>query len=440
MKISEKFIFHIWDAQHLKTNLKTETGKDLQILYVGSWNNASGPDFKDVVIKINNQILRGDVEIHQRVYDWQLHKHHEDPNFNKVILHVVFDNSSNIKYTINEAGDLIEILEVQKFLDQSISKLLEKYDGVPLSIKSDFCEYFAGKTTDITSKLLEKNGIERLHKKIKRFSSELIFTDLDQIAYQGIMEALGYNKNKFQMLQLSREISFEFIKKNKQIGMSKEQLLSIFIFSSSLSDHIPKDFPNEIKYKLISLYSNQSFFSEKINIDWKLFRIRPVNHPVNRIIQIIDFLWEASDSSIFNKLLTLFSFSDNQVDMKEFYLRLNKLFSHSDITFPQQYRLGKTRLDTIAINIIIPLVLLYAEKMSYNNLSEAILNIFRNYCALPKNYIETHMNRFMQQSQKKIIRKKAIHQQGLLNIYYDFCKDHNCQICQVKLEADLAEM
>jgi hypothetical protein len=50
------------------------------------------------------------------------------------------------------------------------------------------------------------------------------------------------------------------------------------------------------------------------------------------------------------------------------------------------------------------------------------------------------MNRFMQQSQKKIIRKKAIHQQGLLNIYYDFCKDHNCQICQVKLEADLAEM
>ena len=440
MQISEKFIFHIWDAQHLKTNLKTATGKDVQILYVGRWNNSSGPDFKDVVIKIENQILRGDVEIHQKVYDWQLHKHHEDPNFNNVVLHVVYDNSSDIKYTINEAGDLIEILEIQYFLDQSISKLLEKYEGISLSVKGDFCEYFAGKTSDITSKLLEKNGIERLHKKMRRFSSEMIFDDLDQIAHQGILEALGYNKNKFQMLQLSRKITFDFIKKSKLKGMTKEQLLSIFIFSSSLSDHIPNNFPNQLKYKLISLYTEQHFFLNKIDIDWKLFRIRPVNHPVNRIVQIIDFLWEASDSSIFNKFLTLFSFSDNQIDMKEFYFRLNKLFAPTDDNLPEHYRIGKTRLDTIGINIIIPLVLLYAGKMNYKNLTEVTKNIYKNYRALPKNHIESHMHRFMQQSQIKVVRKKAIYQQGLLNLYYDFCKDHNCQICKAKLDADLAKM
>ena len=440
MEISERFIFHIWDAQHIKTNLQTASGKAIQIIYPGRWNSASGADFKDAVIKLDEEIIRGDVEIHLKTYDWLAHKHQEDRNFNTVILHVVYLNKGNHKFTINQAGDLIEILEIGDFLDQSINKLLRKYEGINLSIQNDFCEYFAGRSSDITAKLMEKNGLARLERKLKRFAAEMIFSDFDQIAYQGIMEALGYNKNKFQMLQLARKINFSFIKKCRQQGMQKEELISIFIFSNSLSEHIPSSFPAEIKNKWLHLYTKQEYFTEKLDIDWKLFRIRPVNHPVIRIVQVIDLIWETSSSSLFKKIVALFSYTEDAIDLKDFYKRLKKFFHNPNNILPENYLMGQTRIDTLTINIIIPLVLLYARKMSYPNLADTIIDIYKNYHALPLNFIEKHMNRFMQTSQVRLIRKKAMYQQGLLNLYFDYCKDHNCQICKSQLETDLTNM
>ncbi len=35
MQFSEKFLYHIWDAQHLVTNLKTVSGKTVKIMFTG---------------------------------------------------------------------------------------------------------------------------------------------------------------------------------------------------------------------------------------------------------------------------------------------------------------------------------------------------------------------------------------------------------------------
>ena len=49
----------------------------------------AGPDFKDAVISVDGVDLVCDVEIHLHARDWVYHGHHEDPNFDKVGLHVV---------------------------------------------------------------------------------------------------------------------------------------------------------------------------------------------------------------------------------------------------------------------------------------------------------------------------------------------------------------
>ena len=36
MQLSEEFLYHIWDAQHLKENLTTISGKKLVIKFPGS--------------------------------------------------------------------------------------------------------------------------------------------------------------------------------------------------------------------------------------------------------------------------------------------------------------------------------------------------------------------------------------------------------------------
>jgi len=39
----------------------------------------------------------------------------------------------------------------------------------------------------------------------------------------------------------------------------------------------------------------------------------------------------------------------------------------------------------------------------------------------------------MTKDQVKLTQKKAIYQQGLLKIYYEFCQDHACEGCTEKL-------
>ncbi|HQM79680.1 MAG TPA: DUF2851 family protein, partial [Candidatus Syntrophosphaera sp.] len=75
--MDEKFLYHIWDAGHLLTPLKTASGKTLQVKYQGQYNTSRGPDFHNVIIELNREILRGDVEIHLHSYDWIAHNHHE---------------------------------------------------------------------------------------------------------------------------------------------------------------------------------------------------------------------------------------------------------------------------------------------------------------------------------------------------------------------------
>lgn len=440
MNISEKFIYHIWDAQHLVADLKTESGKDIKIIYPGRWSSSSGPDFRDAVIELDKHTIRGDVEIHLKTYDWVAHKHQEDRNFNGVKLHVVFENKGNVRYTISESGELIEILAIKQYLDQSIFKLIEKYENEKFKGKSEFCHYFAGRTLEITEKLLFTNGMDRLQNKVRRFSAELIFSDFDQISYMGIFEALGYNKNKFQMLELARNIDNNFIKQAHKDGLSKDQLIAIYLCSNKLIEHVPSTFPKELVHKWIYIYAKQKYFLKKIDIGWNLFRVRPVNHPVVRILQIVDLIWDSCENSLFNRLVSVFSFRNDQVENKELYQRFYKLFKSEQNLLPERYLIGRTRIDTITINIIIPLALLYSEKMGYKKLRNTTIEIYKNYRKLPNNYIENHMKKFMMENQTKIVGSKAIYQQGLLNIYYKFCKDHNCELCKIKLNEKISKM
>ena len=86
----ESLIVKIW--QHLLsigTELTTERGKPLKIIYPGRINDDRGADFRDAVLATNRGLIKGDIEVHVKSSDWQAHRHHQDPAYNRVILHVV---------------------------------------------------------------------------------------------------------------------------------------------------------------------------------------------------------------------------------------------------------------------------------------------------------------------------------------------------------------
>jgi len=430
MQFSEKFLYHIWDAQHLVAVLKTVSGKPVKIMFPGRWNTDAGPDFKDAIIEIDGKVLRGDVEIDLQTYNWNSHNHNENPNFNFVILEVVYQHNGKYPYIINENGDQIEILELCNILDKDISKLLKKYSDKEFKAGKQKCKFFLHKNENELLVNLEKMGQERLEKKIKRFSAEHYFAGFDQLLLQGLLESLGYSKNKYQMLQLALKFRYDKLKKYYSKGMSRDELIVLLLCSSDLINHLPSTFPADYKSKWHELYSKQEFSRKKIDINWQLFRIRPVNHPAIRLLQISDFLYNSLETSLFHQILKLFSFSSELFNLKDFRNKLYQVLQTRSEFLPERYKLGKTRIDTILVNIILPLVIIYAREKSYNQLEQIALKVYQEFHGLQDNYITKYMQNFMKPEQKKQTKKKAIYQQGLLKLYFDNCQHHDCEACE----------
>ena len=437
IKFSENFLYHIWDAQHFQRGLKTISDESISVMFCGNWNTDEGPDFKNAVIKIGDEVLRGDVEIHLNTYDWIAHKHNDNPTFNNVILHVVYNHNGKYSHTICENGKKIEILQLKNNLDEEVSKLLQKYEPKKFLETDRDCSFFASNNAE---QLLYNLGFERFEKKIKRFSAELHFSDFNQIFMQGLFEALGYSKNKQQLLQLALEYKYSDLKKYKEAGMSKDELISILLCSSDLVNHLPVSFAPEYKLKWSELYTKQNFAKKHLDINWKLFRIRPVNHPAVRVVQLAELLYDKIGTSLFNELLKIFSFSEDEFKLNLFKRKLYNFFDVQIAFLPENYRIGKSRIDIVLINIILPLIVLYSRKMVYPELEKTALKVYAEYKGLQRNAVISSMEKFMNDAQIKVVRKKAITQQGILALYYNFCLHHNCRLCELNRDDLVGEM
>ncbi|MFP6886117.1 MAG: DUF2851 family protein, partial [Opitutales bacterium] len=91
LSVSERLIQKIWHRFDFDANGLLSTNRQaIRVLSPGKWNLAGeGPDFLGAEIEIDGKSISGDVEIHFNASDWRAHGHHEDPNFSRVILHVV---------------------------------------------------------------------------------------------------------------------------------------------------------------------------------------------------------------------------------------------------------------------------------------------------------------------------------------------------------------
>jgi len=95
--------------------LQTSSKKRLQILSPGRINHSEGPDYLDIAILLDGLVIVGDAEFHRRASDWNAHQHSEtSQRYSNVILHIVFDNNTQLNELLFETLVLNEkeILEV----------------------------------------------------------------------------------------------------------------------------------------------------------------------------------------------------------------------------------------------------------------------------------------------------------------------------------------
>lgn len=425
--MEEKFLYHIWDAGHLLTPLKTVSGKSLQVSYQGQFNTNRGPDFCNVIIVLDGAILRGDVEIHINSYDWKSHEHHEDPHFNNVILHVVM-NANKQLYTIKENGETAEILELKDQLSEDIRKLLETPSLPSNEDRATYCDLLSAVDNDSLVSTLTNWGLRRFKNKVRRFNASLMLSDFDQVLYEGLMEALGYDKNKQNMLNLAQAIPLKSIQAWRQEGMSALELVSILCCSTGLLTRCQNRLDAGLVQIIQKTYEHQKFFAKSLDIEWHLFRIRPGNHPVFRIFAMGNLLHKTLDHGLLNFFLN--QTHSGGSDHKKNFVCFAKIFTEATLPGAEMLpKPGKGLIGNIYVNIFLPISYMYYEKHADASAQQRVTDDYSYFPALQENHITRFMGRYMSPSHNKLANGKTLYQQGLIEIFHRFCHYHMCAEC-----------
>nr|WP_317132948.1 DUF2851 family protein [Arenibacter lacus] len=152
----EDLLHYIWKYQKFgNRKLCTSNNEPIGVFEVGVHNFLAGPDFFNAKIQIGEQLWAGTVEIHIKSSDWYAHHHEQDPNYNNVILHVVWEDDVHVYRSDNTA---IPTLVLKNFIDK---ELLVAYQGLFYQQEKGFLN--CGEEVTRQPSVVWDNWLERLY-------------------------------------------------------------------------------------------------------------------------------------------------------------------------------------------------------------------------------------------------------------------------------------
>ncbi len=441
-RVSERQIITIWQSQLLdRIELATEGGEVIRIIYPGRINDDRGADFRDAVIATSEGVIHGDIEVHVKSSGWQAHRHHQDPAYNPVILHVVMWHNSKTATNLQN-GKSVPILAIHKYISPTSPSSNLAYPSATLTMP---CLNAIGHlSSGIIAEFLDTTGEKRFLAKASRFQDDLAQMEASQCLYQGIMGALGYSKNKLPFLELARRLPLQALESVARGKISEAECLArqqaLLLGTAGLlpsqRQNWLQQLPDEWIDQLETLWASCHQTEAMSEGDWHLFKVRPSNFPPRRIAAMSYLVFRYRQLGIFEEVVNMVKESP----LSKGYHRLEEGLtittsgywaSHFDLGLGRMINgstlLGSRRAADIVVNIILPFAFAWGKITSPPELMNKALNLYRSYPKLAVNSVERHMSK--QLGLNSSLANSARRQQGLIHIYSSLCTQGRCNCC-----------
>ncbi len=350
--MNEEFLYYLWTYRLIRSNLLSTAGDVIDIISPGTRNTDSGPDFFNAMLKIGDTQWAGNVEIHVNSSDWLRHKHQNNPAYNNIILHVVYNDDIPV---YRKSSELIPTLEVKSKFSKSI---LDNYKAFQDSKDSIPCHRMLHNIKHFDKlSWFDSLMAERLEKKSGEILSllKLKKNNFLQVFYQRLARALGYIANAQAMEMLASSIPLNIISKHQDNLMQIEALL--FGQSGLLSDSNNDKYPDELKKEYEFLKNKYNLVPLDGSI-WRFMRMRPVSFPTIRISQFANIIYNSSgllsnilESDKLHDVISLFSTSASPY--------WNNHYRFNTIAPGNSKKLGLASINIILINTIIPMIFVF---------------------------------------------------------------------------------
>ena len=205
--VSELLVQKLWLRQDLDPRgLRTTDGTAVEIHFPGEWNRLAGPDFRGAEISLGGQRRVGDLELHFHAGDWFAHRHHTDPAFNGVILHLLVFPPGRAEAAAHrqDGGDVPQVV-----LAPHLNEDLEAYalaDAMGALGAQDLLDRAA---PWLELPLAERRAAvqaqawQRWQRKVAGARRRLAEADWGEAVHRWTLEVLGYRRNRVAMLTVA---------------------------------------------------------------------------------------------------------------------------------------------------------------------------------------------------------------------------------------------
>ena len=380
---------------------QTTDGKTVEILSVGEHNRDAGPDYSHARVRIDGKEWIGNIEIHVSSSDWTKHRHHLDSAYDNIILHVV---RTADKPVYNSRGELIPQCELNYPSDKDyLSALFETAQQMDSAMSRIGCAEQLLRDPQLLTEGWRKNllrkRLECKHASIMRLL-EITKGSWEHALYISLARNFGFHTNSVPFEELAINTPLSYLQKHKN---NLFQLTALLMGQAGLIAPEQKE-----------MYKEYDFLRTKFSLTpmdasvWKHARMRPQNSPELRIQQFAQLIYQSEN--LLSKIL-------DYDDLKD----LEQLF---EITCSDAKPLGKSSIDILLINTVIPYK--YAYALYKNNVAKAEAAMALMEKIAPENNTVIRQWRVLGQTVKN-----AADTQALLHLYQNYCQHHECINCEV---------
>ena len=407
--LSEEQLARLWQRRAARQqSFRSEDGRQIRVLYPGRPGVTAGPDFRDALLLVEGSgLVQGDVEIHLRQRDWNAHGHQHDPNYNGVALHVALDPDPQPSRT--DGGGAPPVVNPAALLRQSPDAGETEDDG-EIEVAGDAKDaddlrarlwrilaghgYRPPGTPDELRAVLNRAGDQRFLAHSRRFRLLLSAQPAEQTLWESLCEALGYRNNRHPFLLLARVAPFGLLAAEARItpdaqraGALADRLRQLAGFEAG---PVPEGFGPPLEAGA-----------------WRLFRVRPSNHPRRRMLGAAALVSRYCGHGLINGLATAASAGHPATLTRS-------LAVASDDAGPAP--IGPQRARDLAINVALPFLHAWWDAAGDAAASAAALELYRNYGRLADNEITRELAASLQEPAWGRVADNARRQQGLLHL------------------------
>jgi len=412
--MKEEFLHYVWSTKLFeKRNLLTTSGIPVEVLFSGTYNRDSGPDFSEARIRIGQELWVGNVEVHLRSSDFFRHRHQHDKAYGRLILHVVLEADV-------PGPEGVPCLELRHRIPRAV---LVRYEMLAASPALIPCAGLLREAeTARLQGMLDRCGTERLEQKTAPVFQLLTLNHFhwEEAFYQWLSRGFGARVNAEPFGLLARHLPLPLLARHKNNLLQLEALL--FGTAGMLNDLFGEEYPLLLQKEFYFLQAKYQLQPLPAHI-WKRFRLRPANFPAVRIAQFANLVHRSAH--LFSRVLEI----NDLHQLRQWFRCQASAYWDTHYMFEktsaaQEKAAGNHLLDLLLINTVVPMLFAYGIQQEDQSCKDKALSWLQQLG--PEDNAVTRI-----WQQLGFPPRDAASSQAQLQLYREYCRHKRCLECQV---------